>query len=118
LEPHKVAHMRLVLFVMGVKLFRLRDHAAIKRVLLLAHHLHHDGFLHAAGDYLADNLLSLACRFGGGLSFCHYFFSVARAADWRSRAIVLTRAMSLRNPRIFFKLSVCPMLSWNFSLNS
>src|SRR5437868_6706089 len=32
--------------------------------------------------------------------------------------MVLIRAMSLRSPRIFFKLSVCPMLSWNFSLNS
>src|ERR1700682_5103098 len=47
--------------------------------------------------------------------FWHYRFSVAVV---RSRWIVLTRAMSLRKPRIFFKLSVCPMLSWNFSLKS
>ena len=32
--------------------------------------------------------------------------------------MVFTRAMSLRSPRIFFRLSVCPMFSWNFSLNS
>src|SRR5437899_12951073 len=32
--------------------------------------------------------------------------------------IVLTRAISLRRPRIFFRLSVCPILSWNFSLKS
>src|SRR5581483_5242732 len=56
-------------------------------------------------------------------SFCvvsamAYFFSVFCAASSCSRRIVFTRAMSLRRPRIFLRLSVCPMLSWNFSLNS
>src|SRR6185369_11721858 len=49
----------------------------------------------------------------------YYFFSVAlAAASSRSRAMVLTRAMSRRRPRIFFRLSVCPILSWNFNLKS
>src|SRR6202022_3360991 len=47
----------------------------------------------------------------------HYRFSVAVARP-RSPRMVFTRAISLRSPRIFFRLSVCPMLSWNFSLNS
>src|SRR5947207_3335738 len=36
----------------------------------------------------------------------------------RSRKIVLTRAISLRRPRIFFRLSVWPMFIWNLSLKS
>src|SRR3954468_13953158 len=36
----------------------------------------------------------------------------------RSRAIVFMRAMSLRSPRIFFKLSVCPIFIWNFRRKS
>src|SRR5258708_31553241 len=35
-----------------------------------------------------------------------------------SRMMVLTRATSLRRPRIFFRLSVCPILSWNFKRKS
>src|SRR5262249_29667617 len=36
----------------------------------------------------------------------------------RSRAIVLMRARSLRNSRIFFTPLVCPILSWNFRRKS
>src|SRR5207253_9535028 len=47
-----------------------------------------------------------------------YLLSVLWLAASCSRIMVLTRAISLRRPRIFFRLSVCPMLSWNFSLKS
>src|SRR5258708_6535109 len=35
-----------------------------------------------------------------------------------SRMMVWMRATSLRNPRIFLRLSVCPILSWNFNRKS
>src|SRR5580692_5042515 len=115
--------MRLVGFVVRIKLLVARDHASVERMRLLARHLHHDGFVHAAGDdfshdFLAPSLhlLGLAC------GFSHYRFSLALAVVAlavvalavlrpRSPRIVLTRALSLRKPRIFFKLSVWPMFS-------
>src|SRR4030088_314401 len=54
----------------------------------------------------------LACRFR------HHFFSVLRAPISCSRRTVCTRAISRRSPRIFFRLSVCPIFIWNFSLKS
>src|SRR5580693_1871380 len=72
--------MRLVGFVVRIKLLVARDHASVERMRLLARHLHHDGFVHAAGDdfshdFLAPSLhlLGLAC------GFSHYRFSVALA---------------------------------------
>src|SRR5215471_8474702 len=51
-----------------------------------------------------------------------YFFlalpAVSAAASSFSRMMVFTRATSLRRPRIFFRLSVCPILSWNFRRKS
>src|SRR5712692_5617161 len=89
----------------------------------LAHDFHHDGLVHAVGYDLADDLLAPSCLSRHLILLCvclgHYFFSVVpAAASSCSRMMVFTRAMSLRRPRIFFRLSVCPMLSWNFSLNS
>src|SRR5207253_5964480 len=83
---------------------------------LFAHHLDHDGLAHFVRDHSAYHFLAPA----HGLCIClrHYFFSVVPPAVARSRAIVFTRAMSRRRPRIFFRLSVCPILSWNFSLKS
>src|SRR2546426_9185696 len=94
----------------------LRHHPAIEGMRLFAHHLDHDGLAHFVRDHSAYHFLAPA----HGLCIClrHYFFSVVPPAVARSRAIVFTRAMSLRSPRIFFKLSVCPILSWNFSLKS
>src|SRR5262249_19608871 len=78
---------------------------------------------HLGGDHLTDlgaaaALLLYCC------GFCHYFFlalpvpvSLAAASSF-SRMIVFTRATSLRSPRIFLRLSVCPILSWNFSRKS
>src|SRR2546427_9893875 len=88
----------------------------------LAHNFHHDGLEHAVRDNFANHFLApslfhdlaLLCICVGH----DYFFSVVPPASSRSRAMVFTRAMSLRRPRIFLRLSVCPMLSWNFSLKS
>src|SRR6266849_9998677 len=89
----------------------------------LAHNFHHDGLVHAVRDDLADHFLAPSGLFHDLALLCicvghDYFFSVVPPASSRSRAMVFTRAMSLRRPRIFFRLSVCPMLSWNFSLKS
>src|SRR5258705_2797707 len=116
-QPDHIAHVSFVFLVMGVELLGFRDHSSVAGMRLLAHHLHHDGLVHAARNPLADHFLASprrllqrrpALRFRLG----HHFFSVPPAAvSSRSRAMVLTRAMSLRRPRIFFRLSVCPMLS-------
>src|SRR5215475_9373702 len=102
--------MRFVLFVMGIKLLADRNHPAIECVRFLAGHLHDNRLMHLAGDDFPDYFFAPAGDVLG--CFCHHFFSVAA---WAPRArwprIVFTRAMSLRRPRIFFKLSVCPMLS-------
>src|SRR5580698_5285770 len=105
--------MRLVGFVVRIKLLVARDHASVERMRLLARHLHHDGFVHAAGDDFAQDFLAPALHLLGlACGFSHYRFSVALAVlRPRSPRIVLTRAMSLRKPRIFFKLSVWPMFS-------
>src|ERR1700731_5040772 len=111
--------MRLVLLVVRVELLVARHHSSVKRMRLLARHLHHNRLLHAVGDNFSHHFLAAALH-GLGLGLCgygHYRFSVA-AARPRSPKMVLTRAMSLRRPRIFFKLSVCPIFSWNFSLKS
>src|SRR6266478_1339813 len=83
----------------------------------LAGHFHHDRLLHLVGDdFPYDFFAPSGCRL---CRLCHYLFSVtACPVRARSPRMVLTRAMSLRRPRIFFRLSVWPMLSWNFSLNS
>src|SRR5579863_2969264 len=57
LEADHVAHMRLIGFVVRVKFLIAGDHASVKRMRLLACHLHHDGFVHAAGDDFAHDLL-------------------------------------------------------------
>src|SRR5271157_3121760 len=85
---------------------------------LLPRHFDHDRLLHLVRDDRADQdltarvLLHLAC------DFRHHFVSVFRAASSCSRRTVWTRAISRRSPRIFFRLSVCPIFIWNFSLNS
>src|SRR5439155_13420408 len=109
--------------IVRVKLFGLGDDASIEGMRLLAHYFHHDRLLHAVRHYLAHHQFAATGVFGRLALLCfrvgHYFFSVATAvAAPRSRAMVFTRAMSRRRPRIFFRLSVCPMLSWNFSLKS
>src|SRR5689334_20263974 len=108
-QPDYIADMGLILLVMGVKLLRFGDHPRIQRVRPPADHLHHDGLVHSIGNHMPNQFFSSS----GSLSFRHHFFSPAAA---RSCTMVFTRAISLRNPRNFFRLSVCPMLSWNFSL--
>src|SRR2546425_329117 len=121
-QAHDVAHVSFVLLVVSVELFHFGDHAAVEGMRFLAHNFHHDGLEHAVRDNFANHFLApslfhdlaLLCICVGH----DYFFSVVPPASSRSRAMVFTRAMSLRRPRIFFRLSVCPMLSWNFSLKS
>src|ERR1700678_4368651 len=122
-NPNHIANVRLVLLVVRVELFIPRHHASIKWVRFLARDLDHDRLLHAVGDYFAHHFLAPTLRWfilwGRRLccGFRHYRFSVA-AARVRSLRMVLTRAISLRSPRIFFRLSVWPIFSWNFSLNN
>src|SRR5579864_4629383 len=101
--------MRLIFLVVRVELFVARYHPPVKRMRLLARYLHHNRLLHAVGDHFAHHFLAAALNFFCSCCFRHYFFSVAaeRARPpVRSPMIVLTRAMSLRSPRIFFRLSV------------
>src|SRR5579872_5110826 len=46
-QPHHIANASFVLFIVGVELFRLRNHAAIKRMRFFADDLDYDGLLHA-----------------------------------------------------------------------
>src|SRR5450432_3737641 len=90
---------------------------------LLPRHFDHDRLLHLVRDNCADQDLAAAVFFrldflGLARGFRHYFFSVLAAASSCSRRTVWTRAISRRSPRIFFKLSVCPIFIWNFSLKS
>src|SRR5580698_7159589 len=115
--------MRLILFVVGIKLLVTRHYAAVERMRFLARHLDHDGLVHAAGNHLSHYFLTPALHLLGRrrvrfYRFRHYLFSVAAVERCRSPMMVFTRAISRRSPRIFFRLSVWPMLSWNFSLKS
>src|SRR5580704_1585365 len=138
-DLHHVARMRFVLLVVRVELLPDRDHPLVHRMRLLARHLDHNRLLHLVRDDSADQFLMvrLAC-FRLACSFRHYRFSallvvvlpvaavlttvlpvsVFGAASSCSRRTVWTRAISRRSPRIFFKLSVCPIFIWNFSLKS
>src|SRR5579864_5878459 len=107
--------MRLVGLVVRIELLISRDHTAVKRMGLFPRHLHHNRLVHAARDHFAHYFLAAALRLL--CSFRHYRFSVA-ADRLRSTAIVFTRAISFRSPRIFFRLSVWPIFIWNFSLKS
>src|SRR2546421_1083396 len=115
-QADDISYPRFVLFVVRIKLLGLGDDAAIEGMRLFAHHFHHDGLLHAVGHYLAHHQFAATGIFGSlallCFRVCHYFFSVVTPPGVpRSRAMVFTRAMSRRRPRIFFRLSVCPMLS-------
>src|SRR5580698_6127080 len=107
LDPHHIADVRFVLLVVRIELLVARDHAPVERMRLLARHLHHNRFLHAVGDHFSHYFLAAALHLRRGLCIGsrHYFFSVAVERS-RSPAMVLTRAISLRRPRIFFRLSV------------
>src|ERR1019366_6232747 len=85
---------------------------------LLPRHFDHDNLLHLIRDDRADQYLAARVFFGLACDFRHYFFSVLRAPKSCSRRTVCTRAISRRSPRIFFRLSVCPIFIWNFSLKS
>src|SRR5205807_8185024 len=110
-QANDVAHARGVVLVMGVELLVMRNHAHVETVPLRPRHFDDDGLFHLVGDDFSNHCLlpsgfSVCCRVG------HiYLFSDFWAASSCSRTIVLIRAMSLRRPRIFFRLSVCPMLS-------
>src|SRR5579863_4361847 len=107
-NPHHIADMRLVRLVVCIELLVPRDHASVERMRLLPRHLYHNRLLHLAGDDFAYNFLAAALRLL--CCFRHYRFSIA-PERLRSTWIVFTRAISLRSPRIFFRLSVCPMFS-------
>src|SRR3954468_8019176 len=83
-----------------------------------------------AADFLAA-VFFLAAAFGAaatataftGAAFFSGFASAALGPlllipSWRSREMVLMRARSRRNLRIFFKLSVCPIRRRNLSWKS
>src|ERR1700687_3171225 len=79
LDPHHVAHMRLILLVMRVKLFVARHHASVEGMRLLARHLHHNRLLHAVGDDLSHHFLAAGPHLRRGLCIGSrpYCFSVA-----------------------------------------
>src|SRR6266478_1724211 len=115
--------MRFVLLVVRIELLPDRDHPLVHRMRLLPRHFDHDRLLHLVRDDRANQffmvLLFLGLAFFGlACDFRHYFFSVLRADSSCSRRTVCTRAISRRSPRIFFRLSVCPIFIWNFSLKS
>src|SRR5580700_3835188 len=131
--------MRLVLLIVGIELLPDRDHPPVHRMRLLARHFDDDRLLHLVRDDGPNQFLvvrlpcfALACgsrhyRFSAllvwallvcALPVSVLCVSVLTAASSCSRRTVWTRAMSRRSPRIFFRLSVCPMFIWNFSLKS
>src|ERR1700687_3277233 len=110
--------MRFILLVVRVELLPNRNHPLVHRMRLLPRHLDHDRLLHLVRDDRADQLLMVLLFFWLARGFRHYFFSVLRAPSSCSRRTVWTRAISRRSPRIFFRLSVCPIFIWNFSLKS
>src|SRR5260221_5809813 len=96
LNPHHVAHMRLVGLVMSVELFVARDHAPVKWMRLLPRHLHHNGLAHAAGDHFSHHFLAPPLHFRRGFDIClgvrHYRFSITSSrlllhARGRARAL-------------------------------
>src|SRR5271165_3302233 len=62
LDPHHIADVRLVLLVMRVELLVARHHPSVKRMRLLARHLHHNRLLHAVGQDFAHHFLAAALR--------------------------------------------------------
>src|SRR6266404_7488220 len=110
--------MSFVLLVVRVKLLPDRDHPLVHRMRFLARHFDDNRLLHLVRDDPADQLLMVLLSFRLACGFRHYFFSVLRAPSSCSRRTVWTRAISRRSPRIFFRLSVCPIFIWNFSLKS
>src|SRR5689334_960636 len=111
--------MRFILLVMRIKLLSTGNHSRVQRVRLFANRFDHDGLVHFVGNDFSDNNLAAGAPFLLGCFGHGYFFSVLRApASSCSRRIVFTRAMSLRKPRIFLRLSVCPIFIWNFNLKS
>src|ERR1700676_3528788 len=60
LNPHHIAHVRFILLVMRVELLVARHYALVKRMRLLARHLHHDRLLHAVGDHFSHHFLAAA----------------------------------------------------------
>src|SRR5579859_1004690 len=110
--------MGFVFLVVGVELLADRDHPPVHRMRLLPRHLDHDRLLHLVRDDGADQYFAARVFLALARVFRHYFFSVFAPASSCSRRTVLTRAMSRRSPRIFFRLSVCPIFIWNFSLKS
>src|SRR5258708_1727025 len=103
--------MRLISLIVRVKLLVAGDGPFIERMRLFARHLHHDGLLHAVRDHFSHHFLAPPLHFYRCCRrFGHYRFSVAVARS-RSPRMVLTRAMSLRSLRIFFRLSFWPMFS-------
>src|SRR6266478_6381327 len=110
--------MSFVLLVVRVKLLPDRDHPLVHRMRFLARHFDDNRLLHLVRDDRADQLFMVLLSFRLACGFRHYFFSVLRAPSSCSRRTVWTRAISRRSPRIFFRLSVCPIFIWNFSLKS
>src|SRR6266478_316907 len=110
--------MSFVLLVVRVKLLPDRDHPLVHRMRFLARHFDHDRLLHLVRNNRADQFFMVLMSFGLACDFRHYFFSVLWAPSSCSRRTVWTRAISRRSPRIFFRLSVCPIFIWNFSLKS
>src|SRR6266404_4345531 len=110
--------MRFVLLVVRVEFLPDRDHPLVHRMRLLPRYFDHDRLLHLVRDDRADQLFMVLLSFRLACSFRHYFFSVLGAPSSCSRRTVCTRAISRRSPRIFFRLSVCPIFIWNFNLKS
>src|SRR5438309_7674948 len=113
-EQHKITYSRRVLLVVRVELLRALHHSPVQAVRIFARNFHHDRLLHLGGEHFADQRLAAQCLFfiwTLGCGFYHSYFSLSAASSC-SRRTVLMRAMSLRSPRIFFRLSVCPISNW------
>src|SRR2546429_4552676 len=110
--------MRFVLLVVRIEFLPNRYPPFVHRMCLVSRHFDHYRLLHLVRDDRADQFFMVLLSFGLACGCRHYFFSVLRAPSSCSRRTVWTRAMSRRSPRIFFRLSVCPIFIWNFSLKS
>src|ERR1700682_2090626 len=70
----------------------------------------------ALGGFAAADFSGFAAAAAGAFAAGAAFLPVRPSSC--SRMMVWMRATSLRNPRIFLRLSVCPILSWNFNRKS
>src|SRR5690606_27607217 len=106
-----VAHLALVVLVVGLELLRPPDVLLVQRVLDQGLHGDHDGLVHLVADDDADAGLT-------AIAFCGHALPSPWALSSRSRRIVLHCAMALRTSRMRAVFSRLLTASWNRRLNS